>query len=97
MLIVDMCKVPYEQSAKTHVAQVNLFLRITGKRPDGYHDLSSLFHVCCPSITTTFFLQLPFSLSISNQHAQFLNASPSDKKASLCFGCMHLWETLDKH
>ncbi|CAK9216713.1 unnamed protein product [Sphagnum troendelagicum] len=32
-------------SAKTHVAQVNVFLRITGKRPDGYHDLSSLFHV----------------------------------------------------
>jgi len=26
-------------------SKVNLFLRITGKRPDGYHDLSSLFHV----------------------------------------------------
>ncbi|CAK9269339.1 unnamed protein product [Sphagnum jensenii] len=26
-------------------SKVNVFLRITGKRPDGYHDLSSLFHV----------------------------------------------------
>lgn len=25
--------------------QVNVFLRITSKRPDGYHDLASLFHV----------------------------------------------------
>lgn len=27
------------------VFQVNIFLRITGKRADGYHDLASLFHV----------------------------------------------------
>ncbi|CAK9872046.1 unnamed protein product [Sphagnum jensenii] len=26
-------------------SKVNVFWRITGKRPDGYHDLSSLFHV----------------------------------------------------
>lgn len=26
-------------------SKVNVFLRITGKRPDGYHDLASLFHV----------------------------------------------------
>lgn len=25
-------------------AKVNLFLRIVGRRPDGYHDLASLFH-----------------------------------------------------
>jgi 4-diphosphocytidyl-2C-methyl-D-erythritol kinase len=25
--------------------QINVFLRITGKRPDGFHDLASLFHV----------------------------------------------------
>ena len=25
--------------------QINIFLRILGKRPDGYHDLASLFHV----------------------------------------------------
>ncbi|KAK9861111.1 hypothetical protein WJX84_011692 [Apatococcus fuscideae] len=26
-------------------AKINIFLRIMGKRPDGYHDLASLFHV----------------------------------------------------
>lgn len=26
-------------------AKVNLFLRVIGKRPDGYHDLASLFQV----------------------------------------------------
>ncbi|KAL2652797.1 hypothetical protein R1flu_020925 [Riccia fluitans] len=26
-------------------SKINVFLRITGKRPDGYHDLASLFHV----------------------------------------------------
>merc|ERR1719476_328010 len=25
-------------------AKVNLFLRVTGKRPDGFHELASLFH-----------------------------------------------------
>ncbi|GJN17430.1 hypothetical protein PR202_gb04493 [Eleusine coracana subsp. coracana] len=35
--------------------KINVFLRITGKRPDGFHDLASLFHV-------SFFL-LPYSLS----------------------------------
>jgi len=28
--------------------QVNLFLRVVQKRPDGYHDLASLFHVRSP-------------------------------------------------
>lgn len=28
-----------------YVVQINVFLRITGKREDGYHDLASLFHV----------------------------------------------------
>jgi 4-diphosphocytidyl-2C-methyl-D-erythritol kinase len=27
------------------VLQVNVFLRITNKREDGFHDLASLFHV----------------------------------------------------
>lgn len=28
-----------------YVVQVNVFLRITNKREDGFHDLASLFHV----------------------------------------------------
>lgn len=28
-----------------YVMQINIFLRITDKREDGYHDLASLFHV----------------------------------------------------
>ncbi|PKA61778.1 4-diphosphocytidyl-2-C-methyl-D-erythritol kinase [Apostasia shenzhenica] len=40
--------------------KVNVFLRITGKREDGYHDLASLFHVISLGDT------IKFSLSPSN-------------------------------
>lgn len=30
--------------------QVNVFLRITGKREDGFHELASLFHVSLSDI-----------------------------------------------
>ena len=36
-------------------AKINLFLQVTGKRPDGYHDLFSL--MCCVSLFDTVFLQ----------------------------------------
>jgi len=36
-------------------AKINLFLQVTGKRPDGYHDLFSL--MCCVSLCDTVFLQ----------------------------------------
>ncbi len=36
-------------------AKINLFLQITGKRPDGYHDLFSL--MCCVSLVDTLCLQ----------------------------------------
>ena len=36
-------------------AKINLFLQVTGKRPDGYHDLFSL--MCCVSLVDTVFLQ----------------------------------------
>lgn len=28
-----------------HSTQINLFLRVTARRPDGFHDLASLFHI----------------------------------------------------
>lgn len=34
--------------------QINVFLRITSKRGDGYHDLASLFHVSLLSLLTLF-------------------------------------------
>lgn len=37
-----------------YVVQVNVFLRITNKREDGFHDLASLFHVS--SVQLDFFL-----------------------------------------
>ncbi|KAL6853514.1 hypothetical protein ACP4OV_019543 [Aristida adscensionis] len=36
--------------------KVNVFLRITGKRPDGFHDLASLFHVISLGDTIKFSL-----------------------------------------
>jgi 4-diphosphocytidyl-2-C-methyl-D-erythritol kinase len=36
--------------------KINLFLRITGKRPDGFHDLASLFHVISLGDTIKFSL-----------------------------------------
>ena len=35
-------------------AKINLFLQVTGKRPDGYHELFSL--MCCVSLCDTIFL-----------------------------------------
>jgi 4-diphosphocytidyl-2-C-methyl-D-erythritol kinase len=36
-------------------AKINLFLQVTGKRPDGYHDLFSL--MCCVSLFDSIYLQ----------------------------------------
>ena len=42
--VVDLSPAPTNSILCMH-AQVNLFLRITRRREDGYHDLASLFHV----------------------------------------------------
>lgn len=44
----------FENSCLTliaYVEQINVFLRITNKREDGYHDLASLFHVRSLKVT----------------------------------------------
>lgn len=50
--------------------KVNLFLRVTGKRPDGYHDLASLFHVISLGDT------LKFSVSPSTTRDALTTTAP---------------------
>ena len=49
--------------------QINVFLRITGKRPDGFHDLASLFHVSI-SVPVLFFSCM--SVFLKNVFCQFI-------------------------
>jgi len=50
-------------------AKINLFLQVTGKRPDGYHDLFSL--MCCVSLFDTILLQFGGrTIEIDSMHPQ---------------------------
>lgn len=50
-------------------AKINLFLQVTGKRPDGYHELFSL--MCCVSLCDTIFLQFGTEkIEIESSHPQ---------------------------
>lgn len=50
-------------------AKINLFLQVTGKRPDGYHKLFSL--MCCVDLIDTIFLQFGLkSIQIESSHPQ---------------------------
>jgi 4-diphosphocytidyl-2-C-methyl-D-erythritol kinase len=50
-------------------AKINLFLQVTGKRPDGYHELFSL--MCCVSLFDTILLQFDGNLiEIDSDHPQ---------------------------
>jgi len=50
-------------------AKINLFLQVTGKRPDGYHDLFSL--MCCVSLFDTILLQFGGNtIEIDSDHPQ---------------------------
>jgi len=50
-------------------AKINLFLQVTGKRPDGYHELFSL--MCCVTLYDTIFLQFgPEKIEIESSHPQ---------------------------
>ncbi len=50
-------------------AKINLFLQVTGKRPDGYHELFSL--MCCVSLFDTIFLQFGTQkIEIESSHPQ---------------------------
>lgn len=49
-------------------AKINLFLRILGKRPDGYHELASLFQAIDLGDTLTFTLSGQDSFTCSDPH-----------------------------
>jgi 4-diphosphocytidyl-2-C-methyl-D-erythritol kinase len=50
-------------------AKINLFLQVTGKRPDGYHELFSL--MCCVTLYDTIFLQFGTEkIEIESSHPQ---------------------------
>jgi len=50
-------------------AKINLFLQVTGKRPDGYHELFSL--MCCVDLIDTIFLQFGLkTIQIESSHPQ---------------------------
>ena len=50
-------------------AKINLFLQVTGKRPDGYHELFSL--MCCVDLCDTLFLQFGLKkIRIESSHPQ---------------------------
>ena len=50
-------------------AKINLFLQVTGKRPDGYHELFSL--MCCVNLCDTISLQFGLeSIRIETSHPQ---------------------------
>ena len=50
-------------------AKINLFLQVTGKRPDGYHELFSL--MCCVDLCDTIFLQFGVkNIRVESSHPQ---------------------------
>ena len=50
-------------------AKINLFLQITGKRPDGYHELFSL--MCCVDLCDTILLQFGLkNIRVESSHPQ---------------------------
>jgi 4-diphosphocytidyl-2-C-methyl-D-erythritol kinase len=50
-------------------AKINLFLQVTAKRPDGYHELSSL--MCCVNLCDTIWLHFDLkSIKIESNHPQ---------------------------
>ena len=67
-------------------AKINLFLQVTGKRPDGYHELFSL--MCCVSLFDTIYLQFGTpNIEIESSHPNLPldNANLAHRAAALFF------------
>ena len=65
-------------------AKINLFLQVTGKRPDGYHELFSL--MCCVSLCDTIHLQFgteKIQIESSHPHIPLDDANLAHRAAAL--------------
>ena len=74
-------------------AKINLFLQVTGKRSDGYHDLFSL--MCCVTLYDTIFLQFGTEkIEIESSHPQIPldEANLAYKSADLFFKTLGIKE-----
>jgi len=71
-------------------AKINLFLQVTGKRPDGYHELFSL--MCCVDLYDTIFLQFggkKIKIESSDPQIPLDETNLAHKAATLFFNTLH--------
>ncbi len=65
-------------------AKLNLFLHITGQRPDGYHELQTLFQLL------DWGDELRFSVNDSGQISRHCNVDAIPEEADICMRAAHL-------
>ena len=68
-------------------AKLNLFLHITGQRPDGYHDLQTLFQIL------DWGDELRFSINESGQISRHCNIDGIPEGEDICVRAAHLLKT----
>jgi 4-diphosphocytidyl-2-C-methyl-D-erythritol kinase len=76
-------------------AKINLFLQVTGKRPDGYHELSSL--ICCLDLFDTILLEFggkELTIKSSHPHLPLDETNLAHKAATLFFRALNKNEGL---
>lgn len=72
-------------------AKINLFLQVTGKRPDGYHELFSL--MCCVDLCDTIFLQFGLrNIRVESSHPQIPldDTNLAHRAAALFFNALNV-------
>jgi 4-diphosphocytidyl-2-C-methyl-D-erythritol kinase len=76
-------------------AKINLFLQVTGKRPDDYHELFSL--MCCVDLCDTIFLQFggqKIEIESTDPQIPIDETNLAHKAATLFFNALHANEGL---
>jgi len=66
-------------------AKVNLFLRVLGRRPDGYHDIETVFHGITLADDLTVAATLSGSVTVEMSHPQGLPAGVPTPEDNLAF------------